>query len=328
MSADGRRSAPRTPREQGSIGNGDRKRALAAIAALLEWYGRNGRSHLPWRQTRDPYRIVVAEFMLQQTQVDRVLPLYAAFLDRFPTIAALAAADAGDVMRAWRGLGYNSRAQRLKLLAQTIVSEHGGSFPRARDALLALPGIGPYTASAVRAFAFDENDVALDTNVRRVVHRVVYGFEFPPLVADRAIDATAASLVPAGRGHDWNSAMMDLGATLCTARAPKCLLCPLVATCAAAPIDPARLADAAKQHVRRTPQESLPFVRTTRFLRGRIIDRLRDVTAPGALRLDELARDLHATVPADRIDEIPSVVSALIAEGIIAGDERGVRLSS
>jgi A/G-specific adenine glycosylase len=303
-------------------------RAAAAIDALLAWYANAGRSHLPWRQTRDPYPIVVAEFMLQQTQVDRVLPLYRAFLERFPTVEALAVSDAGDVMRAWRGLGYNSRAQRLRRLAQAVVSTFGGVFPRERDVLLGLPGIGPYTAAAIRVFAFDENDVALDTNVRRVVHRVVYGFEFPPVAADREIDATAATLVPPGRGHDWNSAVMDLGATLCTARAPKCLLCPLVGSCAAAPIDPARLADAAKRYGRRTPQESLPFVRTTRFLRGRIIDRLRDVAAPGALRLDELARDLGTSVPADRLAEIPSVVSALVAEGIVASDERGVRLSS
>jgi len=301
---------------------------MTAVDALFAWYERFGRTHLPWRRTRDPYAIVVAEFMLQQTQVDRVLPLYAAFLERFPNLAALAAADAGDVMRAWRGLGYNSRAQRLRLLAQTVLTRHGGELPRRRDALLALPGIGPYTAAAVRAFAFDESDVALDTNVRRVVHRVMFGIEFPVLADDREIDTVAAAMVPPGRGHDWNSALMDLGATMCTSRAPKCLLCPLSAHCAAAPIDPARLAELAKTSARRSPQEALPFVRTTRFLRGRIIDRLRDVPPRDVLAVDDLQRDLAGIVPNDRLAEIPALVDALVAEGIVALDECGVRLGS
>jgi A/G-specific adenine glycosylase len=301
---------------------------MSVVDALLAWYERFGRGHLPWRRTRDPYAIVVAEFMLQQTQVDRVLPLHAAFLERFPTFAALAASDAGDVMRAWRGLGYNSRARRLRALAQTVVAEHDGRLPRERAALLALPGIGPYTAAAVRAFAFDQSDVALDTNIRRVVQRLSFGLEFPVPAGERTIDAAAAAMVPAGRGHDWNSAMMDLGATICTARAPKCLLCPLAAHCAAAPIDPAQLAARARAAVRRSPQESIPFERTTRFLRGRIIDRLRDVPARTGLAMVELNRDLARVVPDDRLAEIPAVVEALIGEGIVAFDERGVRLSS
>jgi A/G-specific adenine glycosylase len=211
---------PRLPRVD------SQKDCTITVDKLLDWYARFGRTHLPWRRTRDPYAIVVAEFMLQQTQVDRVLPLYQAFLERFPTLAALAASDAGDVMRAWRGLGYNSRAQRLRKLAQAVVTQHAGKLPRERYALLELPGVGPYTASAVRAFAFDESDAALDTNIRRVVHRLHFGLELPPRTSERELDTVATASIPAGRGHDWNSAMMDLGATICTARAPKCLLCP------------------------------------------------------------------------------------------------------
>ncbi len=147
--------------------------------SLLDWYRVHGRAHLPWRQTRDPYRIVVSEFMLQQTQVDRVIPLYEAFIAAFPDFAALAAAEAGDAVRMWRGLGYNSRAMRLHALARAVVERHGGVLPSDRDALLALPGIGPYTASAVRAFAFELDDVALDTNIRRIAHRTGFGLEYP-----------------------------------------------------------------------------------------------------------------------------------------------------
>jgi A/G-specific adenine glycosylase len=266
--------------------------------------------------------------MLQQTQVERVIPLYALFLERFPNFAALAASDGGDVIRAWRGLGYNARAQRLRRLAQTVVAEHRGRLPSDRDVLLGLPGIGPYTAAAVRAFAFEEDDAALDTNIRRVVHRIAYGVEFPPLAGEREIDRTAAAMVPPGRGHDWNSAMMDLGATICTARAPKCLLCPLAQWCAAAPVDPARLAAGAKAAARRSPQAALPFERTTRFLRGRIVDRLREIPPHAAVTLTELQRDLSPVVPTDRLAEVAAVVAALVADGIVSDEAGAVRLSS
>lgn len=301
---------------------------MTASAALLEWYACFGRRHLPWRRTRDPYAILVAEFMLQQTQVERVIPLYVEFLERWPDFTALAGSDGGDVIRAWRGLGYNSRAQRLRRLAQTVVAEYGARLPRDREVLLGLPGIGPYTAAAVRAFAFDQDDAALDTNIRRVVHRIAYGVEFPPLAGEQVIDETASAMIPSGRGHDWNSAMMDLGATICTARAPKCLLCPLARHCAAAPVDRARLAAGAKAAARRSPQAALPFERTTRFLRGRIVDRLREVPPQSAVTLDELRRDLAQIVPADRLGEVPAVVASLVADGIVTDEAGAVRLSS
>ncbi len=199
--------------------------------------------------------------MLQQTQVERVIPLYEAFLARFPTFEALAAADAGDVVRAWRGLGYNSRAIRLHALARAVVERHGGQLPRETDALRALPGIGAYTAAALRAFAFELDDAAMDVNLRRVIHRVAFGLEHPPLAGARALDTLALAAVPRGAAHDWNSAMMDLGATICTARAARCLVCPLREACAAAPVDPARARRAracarAAQGRRRTPSRS------------------------------------------------------------------------
>jgi len=287
-------------------------------ATLLAWYARFGRTHLPWRETRDPYRVLVSEFMLQQTQVERVLPLYAAFVARFPDFAALAAAGADEVVRMWRGLGYNSRAIRLHRIAREIAGG-SGTLPHEREALLALPGIGPYTAAAVRAFAFDADDVALDTNLRRVVHRVMLGLEYPPLAGERELDALLRAALPAGSAHDWNSALMDLGATICTARAPKCLVCPLRDACSAAPIDAASLAGAMRTHAKKkSPQEALPFEQTQRFLRGRIIDRLRDLPPEHAISLASLEADLRPIVSDARVSEIAETVRALIRDGFVA----------
>jgi A/G-specific adenine glycosylase len=271
---------------------------------------------------------VVSEFMLQQTQVERVIPLYEAFVARFPSFEALAAADAGDVVRAWRGLGYNSRATRLHALARAVVERYGGRLPDDAQALRALPGIGAYTASAVRAFAFELDDAAVDVNVRRVVHRVVLGLEYPPLAADRTLDTLAIAAVPRGAAHDWNSAIMDLGATTCTARAARCLVCPLRAACAAAPVDPAQLSERARAHApRKAPQNALPFEQTRRFLRGRIIDRLRDVPARESLAAEALQRDLATAVPVERLHEIPDAVDALVRDGIVTRVADRVRLS-
>ncbi|HLI95078.1 MAG TPA: A/G-specific adenine glycosylase [Candidatus Baltobacteraceae bacterium] len=293
---------------------------------LLDWYARCGRSHLPWRTTRDPYRVLVSEFMLQQTQVDRVLPKYELFLERFPDVWSLARASTADVLRMWKGLGYNSRAVRLKQIAQAVCERFGGLMPSDEETLRTLPGIGPYTVAAIRAFAFDCDDAATDTNVRRVTHRVVYGLEFPPAVTASALDARARELVPAGRGHDWNSATMDLGATICTARAPKCLLCPLQPACAAAPVDAASLEQARSGHSRRrSPQETIPFEQTTRYARGRIIDRLREL--PPGQRISLL--DLHEQVTR-RIgrssEELHRLVKALERDGLVSMDRRTVAL--
>ena len=168
---------------------------------LLTWFGANGR-HLPWRKTRDPYAILVSEVMLQQTQVERVVPRYRAWLDRWPTVEALAAASPGDVIRAWQGLGYNRRGLNLHRAAR-VVAERG--WP---DDLCELPGVGPYTAAAVANFAFGRDILPVDTNVRRVQERT--GHRFSPRVAQ---------------------ALMDLGATVCLARIPRCHLCPLANGC-------------------------------------------------------------------------------------------------
>ncbi len=266
--------------------------------------------------------------MLAQTQVERVIPLYAAFIERFPHFSTLAAADLGDVVRAWRGLGYNSRAARLHALARVVVEQYDGHLPSDAQQLRSLPGLGPYTVAAIRAFAFDCDDAATDVNIRRVIHRVLLGLEHPPLASTAALDALARKAVPSGKGHDWNSAMMDLGATICTARAPKCLVCPLRDSCAAAPIDIASLALLARTHAKpRPPQSALPFEQTTRFLRGRIIDRLRDVPARETIAVSALLSDLGAVVPPNRREEIAPTVDALVRDGLVTRIDDKVRLS-
>lgn len=284
---------------------------------LLEWYARFGRCHLPWRMTRDPYRILVSEFMLQQTQVDRVLPKYEAFVQFFPNFAALASASPGDVLRTWKGLGYNSRAVRLRQIAQAVVERFEGVMPSDVATLRTLPGIGPYTVAAIRAFAFECDDAALDTNVRRVTHRLLHGLEHPAAVPQARLDDEARALVPQGRGHDWNSAMMDLGATICTARAPKCLICPMQRACAAAPIDPAHLERVRGEHARKpSPQEAIPFERTTRYARGRIIDRLRELPPGQRISLLDLHEDVTSRI-GRTAQELEMLVKALEREGLV-----------
>jgi A/G-specific adenine glycosylase len=295
---------------------------------LLDWYRRCGRAALPWRVARDPYYTLVSEFMLQQTQVDRVAPSFAAFVERFPDVASLARACIADVLRQWKGLGYNSRAVRLKGVADAVLALHGGAIPSGRDALRALPGIGPYTAAAIRAFAFDIADAPVDTNIRRIMHRLFYGIEYPRAAAARELDQRARELVPPATPHDWNSALMDLGATICTARAPKCLLCPLRHDCAAAPIDAAALdARRAANAKARSPQQATRFERTTRYARGRIVDRLRDLPAGERISLLDLHHSIEPALPGRTIEDVRALVAALERDGLVARDGERVALA-
>jgi A/G-specific adenine glycosylase len=291
----------------------------SASDLLLAWYARHGRT-LPWRTDRSPYNVVVSEFMLQQTQVERVAPAFERFTVQFPSFGALAAASTDAVIRAWRGLGYNTRAVRLQHLARAVCEEHGGNLPRDAASLAKLPGVGPYTAGAIRAFAFDRDDVALDTNVRRVVHRVFFGVEWPPQPRGK-VERAATKLVPTGRGNDVNSALMDLGASICTARAPRCLVCPLRSVCVAAPVDAGRLAALASVHARpRGPQERLPFERTTRFLRGRIVDALRVLPPRHAISLLDLHAEMVALVPGKTAADVERAARALVRDGVASLD--------
>jgi A/G-specific adenine glycosylase len=193
---------------------------------VLAW-GDQHRRDLPWRATRDPWAVLVAEVMLQQTQVARVQARWSPWMGRWPTPAAQAAASQAEVLREWQGLGYPRRARNLWLAAQRIVEDHGGAVPEGEPALRALPGVGPYTARAVRVFAFEADEGVLDTNVGRVLARW-HGDRLSSGQAQRAADAQ----VPAGSGWVWNQTLLDLAATVCTKRAPACGECPVRRWCA------------------------------------------------------------------------------------------------
>jgi A/G-specific adenine glycosylase len=236
-----------------------------ARAAILAWYDAHGRD-LPFRATSDPFSVLVSETMAQQTQAERAGERWTSFIARWPTPAALAAASPADVLRAWRGLGYNRRGLNLWRAARAIAEDHGGVVPADVASLERLPGVGPYTARAVAAIAFGRPVGAVDTNTRRVVTRIAGAWGAAP----RAVQELADSAVPPGRAADWTHAVMDVGARFCRPAAPRCAECPAARWCrweaaagsASPPAGP-----------RRAPAR--PFPSTRRWLRGRILDRLR-----------------------------------------------------
>jgi A/G-specific adenine glycosylase len=215
---------------------------------LLSWYERNGR-RLPWRETHDPYHILVSEVMLQQTQVDRVLPKYLEWLERYPTLNALASAPEDEVARTWYPLGYNIRPRRLQAIAREAVARYESRLPSDEPTLRSFKGIGAYTAGAIRSFAFRQRAAILDTNVARVLFRVFVGRGDQKTHAmRRRLWQISAALVPRVRVFDFNQALMDFGATVCTARKPACLVCPLASMCGAYPFNP--------EHEQRPPRRS------------------------------------------------------------------------
>ncbi|OIQ83808.1 A/G-specific adenine glycosylase [mine drainage metagenome] len=242
---------------------------------LLAWFGSHARD-LPWRAAGcSPWGVLVSELMLQQTPVARVEPTWRAWMERWPTPRDLAEASTADVLRAWGHLGYPRRALRLQECARTISRDHAGSVPRTEDALIALPGIGAYTAAAVVAFAYRRRSVVLDTNVRRVLARVMDGAALPAPTLTVAERRRAASLVPDddARAATWAGASMELGALVCTARAPHCDVCPVVALCR-------WRADGYPDDEHAHRRRSQPWTGTDRQARGRIMAELRAADHP------------------------------------------------
>ena len=204
---------------------------------LLRWYDRNGRD-LPWRRTDDPYHILVSEIMLQQTQVDRVLPKYHEWLGKFPSLHALAGAREEAAVQAWYPLGYNIRPRRLHAIAREAVASYGGRLPDDEATLRSFKGIGPYTAGALMSFAFRRRAPILDTNVARVLFRVVVGRgDLKSHRMKQHLWKVSALMVPHRRAFDFNQAIMDFGAMVCTARKPKCGACPMSGMCRSYPFD-------------------------------------------------------------------------------------------
>src|SRR6188474_3411824 len=198
---------------------------------LLAWYQVNGRD-LPWRRTDDPYHILVSEVMLQQTQVDRVLPKYHEWLQKYPSLEALADAPIRDVARTWRPLGYNIRPRRLHAIARESVARYGGELPSDHETLMSFKGIGAYTAGAIRSFAFCQRAAILDTNVARVLFRIFVGTgDIKAHAMRKQLWAISEVMVPRKQVFDFNQALMDFGATICVARKPKCEVCPMTKLC-------------------------------------------------------------------------------------------------
>ena len=339
--------APGAPARRGRVASTATVRlpgakAGAVQAAILGWYRREGRD-LPWRRTRDPYAILVAEAMLQQTQVDRVRPKWEAFLASFPTLRDLATAPRADVIRAWAGLGYNRRAVALHEVARTVVEASGGTLPASVEALRALPGIGPYTAGAIACFAFGLPEAGLDTNVGRVLDRVFRIAPAPGVPADRHAWAMARAALPADADvYDWNQALMDLGATVCVARAPRCGACPVRDWCAAvsaveatpAGAGPmalpgmeglARVAETRATYrpdpARRAPER---FEGSRRWFRGRAVAALRALPPGATLSVDALGPSVDPTYEAvARRAWLLGLLGDLARDGLVAVEGEG-----
>lgn len=287
--------------------------------SLLSWYQRNARS-FPWRVASiDPYVVLVSEIMLQQTQAQRVAEALPRFLLQFPTVDALARASNAQMIRQWRGMGYNSRALRLRDAAQQIVEHHNGTVPRDVDTLRALPGIGPYASASIAAFAFNQRVVVLDVNVRRVYSRWIrQQCTTIDVERDDVLTQFAQQVIPARASARWHHAVMDLGATICTARKPLCTSCPMADLC------PSANALTPAQRVKRT--EPLFRGQPQRLWRGRFVDALRDAPK-GLTRTQLLAVTGVGTLTSDERAWFEALIVTLQRDGVVMHTNQRIRLA-
>lgn len=286
--------------------------STARHQAVLGWWEERRRD-LPWRRTRDPWEVLVCEVMAQQTQVARVAERWRPFLDRFPTPAALAEAPVAEVIRWWTGMGYNRRALNLHRCAQALVAHHGGRLPDSLEALLALPGVGPYTARAVLAFAFERDHGVVDTNTARLLAR----WEGHRLGAKEA-QVAADGAVPAGEAWAWNQAMLDLGASVCTRRAPRCDACPVADRCGWA-LGAWPVPDPADGSAGVAGGQSR-FEGSDRQGRGRLVEALRRAAVPAG-QLAEVIGWPDDPARAER------VAATLVTDGLVVLDTSAYRLA-
>ena len=287
---------------------------------LLGWYASHQRD-LPWRNTSDPYAILVAEIMLQQTQVARVIPKYTLFLEQFPTWKVLADAQPGSVIRAWEGLGYNRRAIRLQATARQVLERFKGHLPRSPHQLEELDGVGRYTAAAVACFAFSIPTPVVDTNVRRVLGRLLFS---PQPVPERDIISAAHSLLdglPNGSASSWAQALMDLGATVCTHIRPRCDICPLHDSCVSASAFQSPEGNVIAERPAFYRPRQTPFRDSSRYYRGRIIQHLRVLPTGESIGLAALGTTLRSDLTQDDLPWLHRMVVQLHQEGLVHMDE-------
>jgi A/G-specific adenine glycosylase len=281
---------------------------------VLAW-GRVHLRDLPWRASRDPWAVLVSEVMAQQTQVDRVVPKWHDFLDRWPDATSCAAAELADILLVWSGLGYPRRARNLQAAATAIVERHGGEVPDDRQALEALPGVGPYTATAVLAFAFERDVGVVDTNIARVLARSVGR----GLTAREAREIAETS-VPDGEGWWWNQTLMEVGARCCRPRVPQCDACPLARRCSwllAGHPEPDPAVGSALVSGRQARFEG-----SQRQVRGRVLGAL----AGGPASLDSLIEELVGTRALVEADAVVAAVASLVADGLVSAEGECFRL--
>ena len=254
------------------------KRVRQFQRMIFSWWSKNRRD-LPWRETRDPYKILVSEVMLQQTQVSRVLPKYEEFLFYFPDVYALSRASSARVLRVWKGMGYNRRALYLKKTAVAVTGLYHGEFPKSESELIKLPGLGKYTARALLVFAFENNIAMVDTNIRQIITHFFYDGESQ---SEKIIQETADAILPSGRSWDWHQALMDYGAL-------------------------------ALPKTKRPAKKYVPFRESARYFRGQVIDMLRD----GAVSQRDLAREFQLKYGKDGVFT-RNIIASLRKDGLIA----------
>lgn len=290
--------------------------------SVLRWYKKNGRT-LPWRGISNPYRILVSEIMLQQTQVSRVLIKYPQFLKRFPNFKSLAHAKTSDAIKAWQGMGYNNRVIRLQQLAKTLVKNNHSKLPNDIDELQKLPGIGRYTANAIAYLVFHKQVPVVDTNVIRVLFRL-----FPKKIKSKGrhqidiekIWQTAEWLMPRGLAADWNQALMDFGATICTAANPKCSMCPVQSYCPSA-------FKATRIGTKRLKQEPKRNGIPHRIYRGRIVEALRNLNGKKSLTAAEIGNKVKPSFGNGDKQWLSSLLKGLEQDGLILLKKKPAGLS-
>lgn len=287
---------------------------------LLRWYSANKRP-LPWRRTRDPYRILVSEIMLQQTHVSRVQQKYPQFLKRFPTLQSLANSHTADVIRAWQGMGHNKRALRLRDFAREVVQKYNCRIPKEVNVLLSLPGIGKYTAHALACFAFSERVPVVDVNVSRVLSRVFWRMKSThDRKDDRTIWKLAQRILPRIKSYEWNQALMDLGATVCISRRPLCSVCPISSVCASQEF----LSQVnGKPQSRRTRHEKLYDGFPLRIYRGRIVEQLRKLNNKGKINAVSLGELIKPNFSRTERSWLRSLLNNLEEDGLVELHQRG-----